>query len=337
MSTLVDVARQSGVSVSTASRVLSGQGYVSVQSRQRVQAAAESLGYEPNEVARSLRLNRTRIIGLLVADIENFFYSQVAKGVTSVARAHGYHVVLANSEESRSVEAHQIQMLASLRVDGLIFTPTGGNRRQLEERFISANVPVVQVDRRVRGLAADVVLTDNIGGAREAVEALIAAGHTRIAILAGSQQVTTGRARLEGYRQALAAHGIPFDDSLVRTGSFTRDSAIQHAQSILDMRPRPTALFAANNILAEGAARALVESQLVVPRDFSIVAFDDAPWMSVLPQPLTTVDQPAREAGGVAATILLERLSGKGDSAPQSVTLSPRLIVRNSVGRPSAR
>jgi LacI family transcriptional regulator len=336
MLTLVDVARHAGVSVSTASRVLSGQGYASVQSRQRVLAAAESLGYEPNQVARSLRLSRTRIIGLLVADIENFFYSQLAKGVTSVAREHGYHVVLANSEESRSVEAHQIQMLSSLRVDGLVFTPTGGNRCELEERFIGVGVPVVQVDRYVKGLAADVVLTDNVGGAREAVEVLIAAGHTKIAILAGSQQVTTGQARFEGYRQALAAHGIPFDDSLVRTGSFTRDSAMQDAQSILNMRPRPTALFAANNILAEGAARALVESQLVVPRDLSVVAFDDAPWMSALPQPLTTVDQPTREAGRIAATILLERLSGKGDRAPQSVTLRPRLIVRNSVAPLSA-
>jgi LacI family transcriptional regulator len=334
MTTLSDVAKHAGVSVSTASRVLSGQGYVSQASRIRVVDAAEMLNYAPNHMARSLRLNRTHIIGLVVADIENFFYSQIAKGVTSVAREHGYHVVLANSEENRKLESQQIQMLANLRVDGLIFTPTGGNRRQLESSFISSGIPVIQVDRRVRGLPADAVLADNVGGAQQAVEALLDAGHTRIGILAGSQLVTTGKARLAGYRRALEARGIAFDESLVGRGLFTRDSALKDAHDILCQRPRPTALFAANNILAEGAARALVELKLVAPKDISIVAFDDAPWMSAIAHPLTTVDQPAREAGRVAATLLLDRLSGGQGAEPQTVVLSPRLISRNSVGPP---
>jgi LacI family transcriptional regulator len=331
MARLRDVAESAGVSVSTASRVLTGDGYASKHARHRVLTAARRLGYSPNHVARSLRLQRTETIGLLIADLENFFYSQVARGVADVARERNFHVVLATTDEDPREEVRQLNLLQRLRVDGVIVTPTGADHTAVEDELGLGSMPLVQVDRRIPGLECDSVLVDNVGGARRAVRHLLELGHRRIGILAGDQRVTTGQDRLRGFLEEMKAHGLPRDESLIRATAFTRDAAMGSATSLLSAGPRPTAIITASNILCEGAVRAIAALGLEVPADISIMSFDDTPWMSLLPAPISVVDQPAREMGSTAAAMLFDRIDNPDGVGIREVVLHPTLHLRASV------
>jgi LacI family transcriptional regulator len=327
--TITDVARLAGVSFTTAGRVLARRGYSSAEARQRVLSAAEQLGYVPNFVARSLRHGRTTTIGLLVADVENSFYSSLAKNVEAVATRAGYFVVLCNSADDPERERELLQVLAALRIAGLILTPTGANRQQLQ-RFKDDGIAVVQVDRTVERLEADTVIVDNENGAYEAVTALVAVGHRRIGLLAGAERTTTGRDRTRGYCRALEEHGLPVDPALIRGGSFKRERAIEEARALLAIDPPVTAIFAENNILAETCVLAIREAGLTVPGDVSLVAFDDVEWMRMLDNGITTIRQPVADLGRSAAEMLLRRIKG-GSSAAATIVYQPTLILRGSV------
>jgi LacI family transcriptional regulator len=333
MARLRDVAERAGVSVSTASRVLSGDGYASKDARHRVMTAARELGYSPNHVARSLRLRRTQTIGLLIADLENFFYSQIARGVSDVARERDFHVVVATTDEDPREEVRQLALLRRLRVDGVIVTPTGANHTTVEDELglgLGA-MPLVQVDRRIPDLECDSVLVDNVGGARRAVRHLLGLGHRRIGMLAGDQRVTTGQDRLRGFLDELEAQGLEPDRGLIQKAAFTRNAAMGSATSLLSVGPRPTAIVTANNILCEGAVRAIGALGLAVPEDISIMSFDDTPWMSLLPAPISVVDQPAREMGSTAAALLFDRIDNPDSTGIREVVLHPTLHLRASV------
>lgn len=329
MATVADVARKAGVSVSTAARVLSRNGYAAEATRQVVLEAAKELGYVPNQVARSLRTRRTRMIGLLIGDVENSFYSSIARHVESVAKDAGYHVVLCNGDDDPDDEREYLGLLASMRVDGLIVTPTSKNRRQLTR--LMESVVIVQMDRRVPGLAADAIVVDNEAGAASAVTHLVEAGHTRIGILTGELDVATASGRLAGYERAMREHGLPAPETLVKSGSFHREHAIEDALELIRRRPAPTAIFAANNILAEATLIALDQSGLRVPRDMSVVAFDDEPWMSMIEPPLTTVRQPIADMARGAAELVLRRLREGREERPSTVVFGTELVVRGSV------
>lgn len=330
MKTVVDVAKKAGVSVSTASRVISGRGYVAKETRQRVLQAAAELGYVPNQVARSLRLNRTKMIGLLISDVENSFYSIIAKNVESVAKEVGYHVVLCNSNDDPEEEKEYLNLLEMMQIDGLIITPTAENRARLEG-LQKKDIAIVQIDRQVDGLQADAVLVDNEAGAASVVSHLIEAGHTCIGILSGTLEVTTGKQRLAGYKRALKDHGIPFRPELVKSGSFRRDHAIEDVQALIDVSPAPTAIFAANNILAEACLSVFAERGLIVPDDISLVAFDDINWMNIKKPLITTVHQPIAEMARSAAGLLLKRLQVLDGEPPKSMIFPPSIILRESV------
>jgi len=256
VTTVADVATAAGVSVSTAARVLSGTGYASEDTRRLVLDAARDLGYVPNQIARSLRTKQTRMVGLLIGDVENSFYSVIARNVESATKDAGYHVVLCNSDDDPKVEHEYLQLLEGMHVDALIVTPTSKNRRYLA-RLIQEGIVVVQVDRRIEGLPADAVLVDNETGAASAVSHLVEAGHTRIGIVTGELEVSTASQRLAGYERALKDHGLAIRPSLVRSGSFHREHAIEDATALIRSKPAPTAIFAANNILAEATLIAL--------------------------------------------------------------------------------
>ena len=330
MVTIADVAKHAGVSVSTAARVLSGRGYASDETRRIVLEAARALGYVPNQIARSLRTRRTRTIGLLIGDVENSFYSTIAKNVESVATRAGYHVVLCNSDDDPEVEREYLKLLDGMRVDGLILTPTARNRRHLGYLRQNGTV-IIQVDRRVEGLAADAILVDNEAGAYSGVEHLIEAGHDRIGILAGDVNVLTASHRLAGYERALREHALPVRSELIKVGSFHREHAIEDATELIGVEPRPTGIFAANNILAEACLIALADLGLRVPRDMSVVGFDDVPWMGMVNPPLTTVRQPVADVARSAAELMLRRLEGDGQAQPSTQVFRTELLVRGSV------
>lgn len=331
--TIADVARIAGVSVTTAARALSGRGYSSAEARRRVQAAAETVGYVPNFVARSLRHGRTNTIGLLVADVENSYYSSIAKNVEALAAEAGYSVMLCNTDENPAKERELLDLLEGLRIAGVIMTPTGGNKRRLQQ-IQRAGIVIVQIDRVVRQLAADAVLVDNEAGAYEAVTALIDAGHQRVGLLAGHPEVTTGSERTQGYLRALEDHGVPLEPTLMAGRSFRRDHALEDARELVDRKRGATAIFAANNILAEASVFAVKEAGLNIPADISLVAFDDVEWMRMMDRPITAVRQPIAEMASAATQILLRRLRGDNGSAT-TLTFRPSLVLRDSITPPS--
>lgn len=336
MVTIADVARSAGVGVSTAARVLSGRGYAGERTRERVLESAAALGYVPNRIARSLRERRTRLIGLLFADVENIFYGTVAKNVEAAAKTAGYHVVLANSGDDPDSEADYLQVLEEMQVAGLIVTPTSANGDHLR-RLIAHGIFVVQIDRRIHGLATDSVLIDNQAGAEMAVMELLAAGRRRIAILTGPLSVSTSQDRLDGYKRALREYGIDPRPELIKIGSFFRDHALAHARALLEADPRPDAIFAANNVLAEAVLLAASEVRLRVPEDLAIIGFDDLPWMTIVSPTLATVRQPVAEMARAAIDLLLRRLNGEESGPSRTLTFDPELVIRDSVPTVSER
>lgn len=330
MATVADVAKKAGVSVSTAARVLSGRGYAADETRRLVLDAAKELGYVPNQIARSLRTRQTRMIGLLIGDVENSFYSTIARNVESVAKDAGYHVVLCNSDDDAETEREYLKLLEGMRVDALIVTPTLKNRPHLA-RLMDKGIVIVQMDRRVDGLAADAIVVDNEAGAASAVAYLVDAGHTRIGILTGELEVPTASQRLAGFRRALIEHEIPVRDELIKTGSFHREHAIEDAAELIGVKPAPTAIFAANNILAEAALIALGQAGLRVPRDVSVVAFDDLPWMGMVAPAVTTLRQPTADMARSAMELVLRRLREGLEGPPSTIVFRTQLVERGSV------
>jgi DNA-binding LacI/PurR family transcriptional regulator len=331
MATIRDVARHAGVSVATAARALGEYGYVSAATRDRVRRAARVLDYHPNAIARSMIKGRTHTLAVIVSDNANPFFAAVVRGIEDVVLAKGYAIMLCNADEDREKEAMYLRTVRQKRVDGLIVSPSGGSAPSL--RGLMANgTPIVQVDRRVPGLAADAVLIDNRAGVRAAIEHLINLGHRRIGIISGPRRLYTGRERLEAYRATLRARGLPADDRLILEGSFKERSGYELVGQFLKMRRRPTAIFVANNLMTIGALLGLKEAGIRIPQEMAVVGFDDMEWAPILTPPLTAVAQPGYALGTAAGRLLLERLQTPRAGRPQTVIFQPRLVIRESCG-----
>lgn len=330
--TIIDVAQHAGVGVSTAARAISGDGYVAPNTRERVLQSAQALGYVSNRIARSLRTRSTRTLGLLIADVENPFYSVIAKNVESVAKVAGYHVMLCNDNDDAAEEREYLTILEGLGVDGLLVTPTARNRAHLE-RLWEKGLSIVQIDRKVPGLRADTVLADNEAGAAAAVDHLVAQGHRKIGIFAGPADVMTGRRRLNGFRSAMKRHGLTVPEDRIQRGSFHRDHAASFAREFLERPDRPSAIFAANHILAEGCVVAAEELGLRIPDDLSLIAFDDMPWMTLTSPKITAVRQPVADMARAATDLVLQRLRDSSRE-PTTAVFQPQLVVRQSVVAP---
>lgn len=296
----------------------------------------QALAYQPNPAARSLRRNRSRIIGLLISDIQNPFFMGLIRGVEDEALRHEYSLILCNSNESPQREQQYLDVLYAERVAGVIVVPT---REQLGDevgkRFRERGVPIVAADRRLKDKNIDSVLVDNVRGAREAVAHLIANGYRRIGVITGPLSVTTGRERLEGYRQALRDAGLVLDPDLERCGTFKAESGRELAEALLGLVPPIDALFVGNNVMTLGALNAIHGRDLRVPDDLAVVGYDDVQWAEIGSVSLTTVMQPAYELGSAAALRLFQRLQNPRLESRQEITLAPELCVRGS-SRPRA-
>jgi DNA-binding LacI/PurR family transcriptional regulator len=323
-----DVARRAGVSSATVSRVLTDKPHVREEVRQRVLAAIKEMGYQPSRVARSLRIQRSHIIGLIISDIQNPFFTNLVRAVEDVAYEHQYAVVLCNSDEDVEKEMLYIDLMRAEMVAGVLITPTRETNSPCK-KLIEAGIPVVAVDRRMLDLEVDTVVTDNVGAAFDLVSHLIVDGHQRIGGIFATSTTTTGRERQEGYFQALQEHGLPIDSSLVRMGLPKEDSGYRFAGELLDLPNPPTALFTGNNVLTTGAIRAINERRLQIPGDIALGAFDEMSWMSLIKPSLTVIAQPTYELGQTAVNLLLQRI--KDRTRPrQEIVLKSKLFVRQS-------
>ncbi|HEY63428.1 MAG TPA: LacI family transcriptional regulator [Caldilineae bacterium] len=337
MPTIRDVAERAGVAPITVSRVINNSGYVSEETRARVEAAIAELQYVPNSLARSLRFKRTDTLALVLTDITNPFWTTVARGVEDAASSQGFNVILCNTDESEGKQEKYLNVLLQKRVDGFLLVPARSTPEPIWQ-IQSQGVPVVVLDRRIPDAQVDIVRGDSEGGAYELTRLLISMGHRRIAMLSGPAEVSTAADRVAGYRRALREAGLPKDLELAYYGEYTQEGGYRLAQRALAASPPPTALFAANNFIAIGALRALREAGLRVPDDVSLVSFDEIPPAFAIDPFLTVVCQPAYEMGQEATKLLLSRLSEEESGEPREIVLPVKVIVRKSCGpAPSKR
>lgn len=326
-----DVAREAGVSSATVSRVLAGNESVNVQLRERVLHAVERLNYQPNRIAQSLRIQRSSIIGLIIPDIQNSLFLSLSRAVEDFAYAHQLTVVLCNTDDKPEKEGSYLEIMRSQQAAGLIVVPTHAKDADVLTTVQSSGMPVVLVDREIAGFEADTVLVDNKRGAEMAIAHLIAEGYQRIAILAGPQELTPGRKRLQGYISAHRAANIDPAPELVKIGNFRRESGYELTHELMESASPPDAIFASNNLMALGSIRALHERGVRIPDSVALVSFDDMPWAEDLNPPLTAVAQPSYELGQQALELLLQRIKHPNASF-RKVILQPQLIVRQSSG-----
>ncbi|MFJ5291845.1 MULTISPECIES: LacI family DNA-binding transcriptional regulator [unclassified Streptomyces] len=330
MASIKDVAAGAEVSVATVSRVLNGHPSVRPDTRTRVMAAVEALGYRPNAVARSLRTQQTRTLGLVISDVLNPYFTELARSVEDEARAHGYSVIIGNADEQPALQDHHIRTLTDRRIDGLLVSPTdGGSPLMLDA--VRAGVPMVFVDRWIPGVDVPVVRSDGRGAVRDLVAHLYALGHRRLSIIAGPATTTTGSERVDAFREALREHGLPLPDARIGHGDFQAASGRREAARLLALAEPPDVIFAADNLMALGAMDAIRSHGLRIPQDIALAAFDDIPWFVHTDPPITAIAQPTGELGRAAVRALIDRLEGR---EPHSAILPAQLVVRRSCGEP---
>ena len=330
MPTIHDVAKRAGVAPITVSRVINNSGYVSKETRQRVEAAIAELEYVPNVIARSLRSKRTNTLALVLTDITNPFFTVIARGVEDTASQAGMTVIYCNTDESEIEEEKYMQLLLQKQVDGILLVPACSVSKSVN-LIQEQGTPVVVLDRKIPGIEVDSVRGDSEGGAYQLVKLLLDLGHTHIAALSGPMEVSTAEDRVTGYRRALEEAGLK-ENELVYFGAFTQASGFEMAQKALSQNPQPTALFAANNFIAYGALKALRQAGLDLPARISLVAFDDLPPGLITDPILTVAAQPAYQMGHLATNLLLNRLQSEDQQAYQEIILPTELIVRSSSG-----
>jgi DNA-binding LacI/PurR family transcriptional regulator len=268
----------------------------------------KQLHYQPSRLARSLRVQRSRIIGLLISDIQNPFFISLVRAVEDVALQHQYAVFLCNADENSEKEKFYLDLMQAERVAGVIVSPT----RERDDpclQLLQADIPFVVIDRKLADVNADTVVVDNTQNSYRLVNHLIDDGHRRIGAVLGVPIATTGRERYEGYAQALTEHQLPLSPELVCTGMPREELGHQFTNELLDLAEPPTAIFVGNNLLAMGAFRAISQRGLRIPDDIALAAFDDVDWMSLVKPGLTVIKQPTYDIGHIAAELLFRRIA----------------------------
>jgi LacI family transcriptional regulator len=330
--TIKDIARRANVSYATVSRALNNKPGVRETTRRRVLGLAEQMSYTPNAIARGLVMKQTRTLGLILPDITNPFYPEVARGIEEGAAQKGFSIFLCNTNWERSREAHYLKLLAEKRVDGVILAPIDNEVEALEHR-LTGKTPVVYVSNAPSGTRASFVVIDNVQGGFAAVEHLIQAGHRTIGFVGSTEDYLTVEERLEGYRRAMKKYGLPIENKYIRLGKFKEEAGYKIIRSMIAGGDFPRAVFAENDLLALGILHGVRASGLSVPADVAVVGFDDIPVASYPEVELTTIRQPIYEMGKRSVQILLDQIQAFEGSPPteiHQIYLEPRLIVRRS-------
>ena len=340
--TLADIAATAGVTSMTVSRVLNRNGYVHTATRERVLRVAREMNYRRNGLARGLKRQRTETIGLVLGDIANPFAAELARGVREVLEDRGYTLFICISDHSAKEDAQAFDSLADHRVDGVIVATRAsrvGNDRL--EQMINSGVPVSLIGRDFRHPEADLVMADNFKGGYEATKHLIETGRRRIGFIGVSLTKSVALRRFRGYLEALEEHGLPIAEELIvgrssngnsdqMPGYSTEEIGYEGMTRLLTLKKRPTAVFARNDFTAVGALNAIKQAGLRVPHDIAVVGYDDIPLAAHTSPPLTTVRQPTREQGRVAAEFLLRRIQADQTPSREERIFKCQLVVRES-------
>jgi LacI family transcriptional regulator len=325
---MADVAREAGVSLMTVSRVVNDKEDVSPATRQRVLAIIKRLGYRPSGIARGLATQRTGTLGLVLPDVANTFFANVARGAEQEAYARGYNVFLCNTNEDPQREVDLLRSLEEKRVDGVVLCSSRLQDAELRS-LLNCHQAVVLVNRQIEGDGVCSVLIDDVYGGRLATQHLLQAGHRTIGFLAGPELSQSGRQRREGYRAAFAEAGLRYDPNWVRHCAPMAEGGLDTGRELLAAHPELTAMFCYNDLVAVGVLRASAELGHRVPQDLAVVGYDDIPLASLVSPSLTTCRVPQNDLGKWAVQFLLDQIEG-GENRCDRVELRPELVVRES-------
>jgi LacI family transcriptional regulator len=333
--TIKDIARIASVSHTTVSRALNNQSRIRNETKEKILSIAKELNYSPNFIARSLVMNRSRTLGLVITTIANPFYTELAQGIEATSRKLGYNIILCSTQSDLETEKLYIDMLRSKGVDGIIFTSAHMDDPNIVE-LAEEGFPIMLVNRKtyhpIVKEKVDYVGIDNIQGGFLAVEHLIRLGHQRIGIIGGSSESSVGFERLEGGKKALEGYGLKQIDDYFLEGDFLKESGYRGGMKFIKMADPPTAIFAANDYMALGAYQAVVEEGLKVPEEMAIVGFNDIEFTAMKGVELTTIGQKKYEMGALSVETLVEKIEGREPGPSREIILKPELIIRKSCG-----
>lgn len=330
--TLRQVASAAGVSAMSVSRVINDKPGVGLTTRRKIEETLVALDFAPSKLTDRSSSSLSHLIGLLVPDIANPFFTPIVGGVERAIGKASFRLLLCNSDRDLRLERHQILDLISHRVDGLIVAPVSDQSERHLERLVKANFPIVFFDRVPGELDCDSVTLDNFGSAQRMVRHLFSVGHRRIAYISAGDNTSVTRDRLGGVRYAAQLYGIELNKDLTSWTTSDDIGGYKATRKLLARSPRPTAIFAVNNLTALGAMRAIRDAQLRVPEDIALVCFDDVQNLAIMSPFMTVIEQPEAAIGSMAATMLVDRITGRCGAGGRSVQLLGRLIVRQSCG-----
>ena len=336
MANMKDIARLAGVSLGTVSHVLNGTAGVRDPIRNRVLDAVRSTGYQPSQLARGLRRVRTNVIGMIIPDITNPFFPAVVRGAEDLAFSNGYRLILCNTDNDHAKELAHLNELRTYLPAGLIVIPSSFSDLTTQARsYREAGAGVVCIDRLPKDWSGDTVTADNRQGAYKATRHLIEMGHRQLATITGPLYLTNAKERLQGFKQAIKEARLQLAPEYVQETTFDKQGGAAKAKLVLRMIPRPTAIFAGNDMIALGVLTAIREAGLRCPEDVSVMGFDDLDLAETTNPALSSVSQSGYQLGMTAARILLERL--QGDSGPaKHIVLETELKIRDSVAAPAS-
>lgn len=327
---LKDIAEYLGISVSTISRVVNNKNRVDDETRRRVTEALEKFQYHPNAIARSLKSQNSKAIGLIVPDISNLFFSMVIKGLEAVARQNGYYVILCNSDENKTREEEYTNFLLEKQISGLVIAIEGGEANFFN-LYKKSGIPIVFIDNLPRiNDNFDYVIIDNMKASYELTNHLINNGHKKIGIITGTLDESVSSERLKGWEKALGENGIPVKKKWIGVGDFKQESGYKIMQGFLKQAEIPTAILAANNFLAYGAIHAIREAGLRVPENISLVCFDAIDFAGLIKPQITSVIQPAEEIGRIAGEIIMRKILNTKTVIFENIILEPQLQIKES-------
>lgn len=328
-STIKDVAKYTGLSIATISKYING-GNVREENKKLIDEAIKALDFRVNEIARGLKTNKTATIGVLIPSLENIFLTSIVSRVESILLQYGYSTIICDYRQNKELENQKFDFLMNKFVDGIILVPLGVNEDKIK-MALEKDVPVILIDRSIKGIDCDVVLVDNLNAAYNAVELLFTKGHRRVGIICGPQDIYTAQERLKGYIRVHEDYQIKIDDALVKYGDYEIQSGMELMNYFLEMENPPTAVFVTNYEMTLGAVMALNSRNISIPNEMSLIGFDNIQLANVVKPKLSIVVQPMQQIGEFAANLLLKRMKGDKSGYPAMLRLKTDIVEGESI------
>lgn len=327
--TIKDVAKYTGLSIATISKYING-GNVLDKNKELIDEAIKALNFRVNELARGLKTNKTKTIGILIPNLQQIFCTSIVSSIENILIRHGYSTIICDYKEEPKLEGEKLKFLVNKMVDGIITMPMGDEGSVIRE-IIGDEIEIVLIDRILKNLECDVVLVDNLNASYDAVEQFIIRGHKRIGIIGGPKDVFTAEERLKGYYRVHEDYSMNVDNNYIKHGDYKVDSGYKLLNELMELNEPPTAVYVTNYEMTLGAIMAVNERNIVVPDELSIIGFDNLELARIVKPPLSVIIQPMEEIGQKAAETLLKRLSGDMSNFPTIFRLKTNLQIKGSV------